>query len=82
MNPELQARFGEAVPKTAGEVALAVQLGTVLRHGMNEVDRMTVFTGGGPVDGHTVENAYRTHFPMADGREWEITVKRYYPKET
>jgi hypothetical protein len=82
VNPELEARFGEAAPKSKAEVALAVQLGTVLRHGMNEVDRMDSFTRGEPVDGHTVENAYRTHFPMADGREWEITVKRYYPKET
>lgn len=74
-----EERLEALYPKTQAEAEELIQLGMVLKHAMNEVDRKDRFTGLSRVLGKRFENAFKTHFPMPDGREWEITVQRRVP---
>ena len=47
-----------------------ISLGVVLRVGMDEIANMERFAGVG------LDNVYITHFPMPDGQEWEIELRK------
>ena len=50
---------------------LVSQLGKIVAAGMGRVDDADRF-----VDPAVIRNTYVTHFPMPDGREWELTITR------
>lgn len=45
-------------------------LGVILRVGMAEVAEMERFAGT------DLDHVYNTHFPMPDGQEWEVQLRK------
>lgn len=65
-----EQRLAALHPNTPQEAQELLTLGLVVKYGMAEIDRLQRLTGDG------IEHTYRTHFPMPDDTEWELTVKR------
>lgn len=51
--------------------AIAAELAKIVVDGMNRVLAADLFAGS-----EEIENVFHTHFPMPDGREWELVLKR------
>lgn len=56
-------------------MTLHQSLAQIILHGMARVDRILRFTGP-----NEIEHTYITHFPMPDGREWELSLRLKRPK--
>jgi len=52
------------------DAPLIWELGKIVLHGMREVEAAERFTGT-----DAIQNTYCTHFPLPDGREWEIEMR-------
>lgn len=69
---DVPPKFRPFWPRSQQEALTTLELGVVLRQAMHRIKDKERFTGSPSA----VEVSYVTQFPMPDGSEWEITVKR------
>ncbi len=62
--------YDAAMARANADPGLAHSLGVVMLTGFGFIARAEKFTGP------QIVNTYHTHFPMPDGSEWEMTLKR------
>lgn len=67
---DVPPKFQPFWPRNRQEMILTVELGVVLRQAMHRILDRERFTGP------DVDVAYTTNFPMPDGTEWEVEVRR------
>ncbi len=73
MTPE--AKLQAAQPKTPEQYQLVIGLGVVVMIGVQEVTRFQRWSGD------EIRHTYNTCFPMPDGQEWELTLRKKVVEE-